>query len=112
MARLNSSNTFSKLSLACLVRQIEKRIQGEPTKRESKRFHSTLVEQTTLAAHDAVDTAEEVAMAMKVVAKMPVQPCLGWHQRLVPARIQRGTLLPSAQAIRAMMVICSAFQWK
>jgi hypothetical protein len=81
-------------------------------KRESKRFHSTLVEQTMLAAHDAVETAEEVAMAMKVVAKMPVQPCLGRHQRLVPARIQRGILLPSAQAIKATMVICSAFQWK
>ncbi len=41
----------------------------------------------TLAAVDAVDTVDKVAMAKEVVAEVPVQPCLGRHQRLVPARI-------------------------
>ncbi len=44
----------------------------------------------TLATWDTVETANMVAMVAKaeeVVAEVPVQPCLGRHQRLVPARI-------------------------
>ena len=40
----------------------------------------------TLAAVDAVETVVKVAVAKEVVAEVPVQPCLGRHQRLVPAR--------------------------
>jgi hypothetical protein len=41
----------------------------------------------TLAAVDAEETADKVAVAKEVVAEVQVQPCLGRHQRLVPARI-------------------------
>jgi hypothetical protein len=41
----------------------------------------------TLAAVDAEETVDEVAVAKDVVAEVSVQPCLGRHQRLVPARI-------------------------
>jgi hypothetical protein len=40
-----------------------------------------------LAAWDVVETVEVVAMAEEVGAKVPVQPCLGRHHRLVPAKI-------------------------
>ncbi len=40
-----------------------------------------------LATVDAVETAEEVAVAKEIVAEVPVEPCLGRHQRLMPARI-------------------------
>ena len=62
-----------------------------------------------LAAQDAVEMAGEVAVAKEVVAEVTVQPwCLGRHQRLVPARIWRGTFFPSAQGIRARMgdILC------
>jgi hypothetical protein len=36
---------------------------------------------------DVVETVDEVAVAKEVVAKVPVQLCLGRHQRLVPAMI-------------------------
>ncbi len=36
-----------------------------------------------LAVQDGVETADEVAMAEEAVAEVPVQPCLGRHQRLV-----------------------------
>ena len=39
------------------------------------------------AARDAVVTAEEAAVAEEVTSEVPVQPCLGRHQRLVPSRI-------------------------
>jgi hypothetical protein len=41
----------------------------------------------TLAVWDAVETVDVVAVAEEVVAEVPVQPCLGMHQRLVPAKI-------------------------
>jgi hypothetical protein len=40
-----------------------------------------------LAAVDVVETVDEVTVAKEVVAEVPVQLCLGRHQRLVPARI-------------------------
>jgi hypothetical protein len=39
-----------------------------------------------LAAVDAVETVDEVAVAKEVMAEVPVQLCLGRHQRLAPAR--------------------------
>ncbi len=41
----------------------------------------------TLATVDTVETADKVDVAKEVVAEVPVQPCLGRHQMLVPARI-------------------------
>jgi hypothetical protein len=41
----------------------------------------------TLAVVDMVESVDEVAMAKEVLTEVPVQPCLGRHQRLVPARI-------------------------
>jgi hypothetical protein len=69
------------------MRQMEKRIQGDPTKRESEQFHSIWVEKIMQAMRETVEMAEEVAIAKKVVAKVSVQLCLGRHQRLGPARI-------------------------
>ncbi len=40
-----------------------------------------------LAAQDAVETVDVVVMAEEVAAEVPVQPCLGRHQRLVPAKM-------------------------
>jgi hypothetical protein len=40
-----------------------------------------------LAARDAVETVDVVVVAEEVVAEVPVQLCLGRHQRLVPAKI-------------------------
>ena len=40
-----------------------------------------------LATWDAVETVDVVVVAKEVVAEVPVQPCLGRHQRLVPAKI-------------------------
>ncbi len=39
----------------------------------------------TLAAWDTVETVDVVVE--EVAAEVPVQPCLGRHQRLVPAKI-------------------------
>jgi hypothetical protein len=41
----------------------------------------------SLAGVDAVETADKVAVAKEVVAEVPVQLCLGRHERLVPAKI-------------------------
>jgi len=60
-----------------------------------------------LAAQDMVETVDVVVMAEEVAAEVPVQPCLGRHQRLVPAKIERDIFSPLAQAIRAKMGICS-----
>jgi len=78
---LNSSNTFAK-QYARLVRkdEQEKRILEIP-------FHSAWVEIRTLAAWDAVETVDMVVVAEEVAAEVPVQPSLGRHQRLVPAKI-------------------------
>jgi hypothetical protein len=40
-----------------------------------------------LAARDAVETVDVVVVAEEVEAEVPVQLCLGRHQRLVPAKI-------------------------
>jgi len=40
-----------------------------------------------LAARDVVETVDVVVVAEEVVAEVPVRPCLGRHQRLVPAKI-------------------------
>jgi hypothetical protein len=40
-----------------------------------------------LAAVDKVETVDEVAVAKEIMEEVPVQPCLGRYQRLVPARI-------------------------
>jgi hypothetical protein len=40
-----------------------------------------------LAMVDAAETVDKVAVAKEIVAEVPVQPCLGRHQRLVPAGI-------------------------
>ncbi len=58
----------------------------DPTKREFQRFHTLWVLQQMPVMWDVVETAEEVVMDKNVVAKVPVQPCLGRHQRMVPAR--------------------------
>ena len=47
----------------------------------------TWVEIRTLAARDAVETVDVVVVAEEVAAEVPVRPCLGRHQRLVPAKI-------------------------
>jgi hypothetical protein len=49
-------------------------------------FHTIWVVVGTLAMVDAVETAGKVA-AKEVLAEVPVQLCLGRHQRMVPARI-------------------------
>ncbi len=40
-----------------------------------------------LAVWDAVETVDMVVVAEEVAAEVLVQPCLGRHQRLVPAKI-------------------------
>ena len=40
-----------------------------------------------LAAWDTVETVDVVVMAEEVAAEVPVHPCLGRHQRVVPAKI-------------------------
>jgi hypothetical protein len=40
-----------------------------------------------LATQDAVETVDVVVVAKEVAAEVPVGPCLGRHQRLVPAKI-------------------------
>jgi hypothetical protein len=40
-----------------------------------------------LAAVDTLETVDEMFVAREVMAEVPVQLCLGRHQRLVPARI-------------------------
>jgi hypothetical protein len=40
-----------------------------------------------LAAVDVVEIADKVAVVKEVVVEVPVQPRLGRHQRVVPARI-------------------------
>ena len=40
-----------------------------------------------LATQDMVETVDVVAVAEEAAADVPVQPCLGRHQRLVPAKI-------------------------
>ncbi len=40
-----------------------------------------------LAVRDGVETMDVVVMAKEVAAEVPAQPCLGRHQRLVPAKI-------------------------
>ena len=40
-----------------------------------------------LAAQDAVETVDVVVVAEEFAAEVPVRPCRGRHQRLVPAKI-------------------------
>ena len=47
----------------------------------------TWVEIQMLATWDAVETVDVVVVAEEVAAEVPVRPCLGRHQRLVPAKI-------------------------
>jgi hypothetical protein len=63
-----------------------------------------------LAMVAIVETVDKMAMAKEVMAEVPMQPCLGRHQRLVPARIKRGTFSPSASETTARKVICSTPQ--
>jgi hypothetical protein len=48
-------------------------------KRESARFHSTWVKEMTPAAEGTAGQADEVPVAMEVVAEMLWQPCLARH---------------------------------
>ena len=41
----------------------------------------------TLAMWDVVETVDVLAVTEEVAAEIPVQLCLGRHQRLVPATI-------------------------
>ncbi len=58
---------------------MQKRIQRGPTKKESARFHSTWVEETTTTAEGAARQVDEVPVAMEVTAGMRWQPCLARH---------------------------------
>ena len=40
-----------------------------------------------LAAQDTVETVDVVVVTKEDMAEVPVQLCLGRHQRLVPAKI-------------------------
>ena len=82
-----SSNTFAKL-YARLVRlgQAEKEDPSDPTKRESKDSTQHGSWYKCWPQKYAVETVDKVAMAKEVVAEVPVQLCLGRHQRLAPAR--------------------------
>jgi hypothetical protein len=81
--RLSSFNTFYKLGVfreALSGERCEKRIQRGPTKRESARFHSTWVEETTPAVEAAAGQADKVPVAMEVAAGVLWQPCLTRHR--------------------------------
>jgi hypothetical protein len=79
-----SSNIFAKL-YARLVRlgRAEKEDPSDTMKREFKYSSQHGLWSTV----DMVETVDEVAMAKEIVTEVPVQWCLGRHQRLVLARI-------------------------
>ncbi len=94
------------------MRQTEKRIQRDPTKRESKRFHSRWLKQVTPAALDAVEMTDKVGKAVEDTVELPQELCLARHQKLEPAKILKVISLQSALATRARMEICSALPWR
>jgi hypothetical protein len=83
---LNSSNTFAKL-YARLVRKGKKRGSKRSHEKRIQGFHMAWVVIQTLAMWDVVETVDVVVVAEEVIAEVPVQPCLGRHLRLVPAKI-------------------------
>ncbi len=64
----------------------EKRILEIPRK-ENPRIPLDMGQDTNAGRRDVVETGDVVVVAEEVAAKVPVQPCLGRHQRLVPAKI-------------------------
>jgi hypothetical protein len=57
----------------------KKRIQRGHTKRESTRFHSTWVEETTPAMEGVAGQVDKVPVAVEVTAGMLWQTCLARH---------------------------------
>ncbi len=94
------------------MRQTEKRIQRDPTKRESKRFHSRWLKQVTPAALDMVETADEVGKAMEDAIELPQELCHARHQKLGPAKTSKVISLQSALATRERMEITYALPWR
>ena len=93
------------------MRQTEKRIQRDPMKRESKRFHSRCLEQVMPAALDVVEIADKVGKAVDDVVELPQELCLARHQKSEPARTLKVISLQSALATRARMEIRSTLPW-
>jgi hypothetical protein len=86
----SSFNTFYKLQVcreAPSGERHKKRIQRGPTKRESARFHSTWVKETTPAVEGMAGQADKVPVAMEVAAGMLGQPCLARHWNKGHAKI-------------------------
>ncbi len=70
------------------------------------------LKQVTPAVLDAVETAEEVTLAVEDAEGLPQELCLARHQKSGPARMSKVISLPSALATRAKMEICSALPWR
>ncbi len=68
------------------MRQTEKRIQRDPTNRESKRFHSRWLKQVPPTALGAVEMADKVGKAMEDAVELPQELCLARHQKSGLAR--------------------------
>jgi hypothetical protein len=58
---------------------LKKTIRRDPTKRESKRFHSIWVKQRIQAAEDAVEMVGGMAVAMEAAVEALWLPCLARH---------------------------------
>ncbi len=109
---MHSFNTFTKQSGLREFVQQEKRIQRDPKKRESKRFHSRWLKKVMPAALDVVEMADKVTAAVEDVEELPQELCHARHQKLGPARTLKVTSLPLALATRARMEMCSALPWR
>jgi hypothetical protein len=86
---------------------LKKRIGRDLTKRESKRFLSTWVEQRTLAAEDTVEMVGGVAMAMEAAVEALWLPCLARHWCKGHAKTFMAISSPLALETRARIKTCS-----
>jgi hypothetical protein len=89
------------------TQQLKKRIRRDPTKRESKRFHSTWVEQKMPATEDMVEMVGGMAVAMEAVVEALWLPCLARHWSKGHAKTSKATSSPLALETKARKETCS-----
>ncbi len=89
------------------TQRLKKRIRRDPTKRESKRFHSTWVKQRTLAAEDAVGMAGGMAVAVEVAVEALWLPCLARHWSNGHSKTLKAISSPSALETKVRTETCS-----
>ncbi len=87
--------------------RLKKRIHRDPTKRESKRFYSTWVEQRMPAAEDAIEKEGEMAVIVEAAVEALWLPCLTRHQSKGHTKTSKAMSSPSALETRARMETCS-----